>query len=487
MAMTFNQIPTDWRVPGVYIEVAPNYANLGLMPIPTKILVIGQGLESGTAAPLTPVRCPSASDARQAFGAGSLLSDMVAVLRQTNTTQDVYAIALPDDPAGIAAKATLTVGGVATASGPVTLLIGGRRVRVRCGQFDTATILAQRLVEAINAARLMVTASVAEGGLTLINRHAGVFGNDLALAVCSGVEAPPPGLFLEAGCFSGGAANPEILQAFAALGDTWFTDVVCPYTDAFNLDVLSETLQDRYGAMSPHDAHAYTGLAAGFVAASTLGATLNCPHLSVIAAHQSPSPPWEWAAALGGVAAFHLTNDPARHLRTLSLPGIQPPPMGFAFSTLEQDLLLRDGISTWSAGEDGTVHLERVITTYQNSATGFDDPAWLDIVTPKTLTRIRYDWRAYLSLNYPRHKLADNDSTALGEGKPVMTPRLMHAVWAGRCAKYEEEGWLEGTKETVKQSHFERDTTDRNRMNSRQPVRVIGQLMVIAGRLEFEV
>ena len=48
-------------------------------------------------------------------------------------------------------------------------------------------------------------------------------------------------------------------------------------------------------------------------------------------------------------------------------------------------------------------------------------------------------------------------------------------------------GWIEGRAETVAQSVFERDASDRNRLNGRQLVRVIGNLMVLAGRLEFEV
>jgi phage tail sheath gpL-like len=486
VTITFDQIPADWRVPGVYVEIAPDYGTLGVLAWPAKLLVIGQRLPTGSADDLALVQCTTAAAAAAAFGAGSLLEAQIAALRRANQTQDVWGIALPDDAAGVAATATVTLAGSPSRTAPLVIYIGGRRVRVAASAGETAAVVAARLAAAVNAAGLIVSAAASGAVVTLTLRHKGDFGNDLSLLPGTDDEAPPAGLTVTAGAFRDGAANPDLSAVWDVIGDEWFTDIVVPYADNANLASTDGWLEARYGAMGPRDAHAYLGWSGSFGALSAKGALRNSAFMSVIGAYGSPTPGWEWAAALAGRASFCLTNDPARHLRTISLPGIAAPPVEKRFTALEQDLLLRDGVSTWSVTSDGTVVLERVITCYQKAATGFDDPSWLDIVTPKTLSRIRYDWRAYLSLNYPRHKLADDGSPAAASG-PVMTPKLMHGVWAGRCAKYEELGWIEGAAETVRDSRFERDRSDRNRLNSRQKLRIIGQLMVIAGRLEFQV
>ena len=37
----FDEIPTDWRSPGTYLEVKPNYRNKGIFDYPVQNLIIG--------------------------------------------------------------------------------------------------------------------------------------------------------------------------------------------------------------------------------------------------------------------------------------------------------------------------------------------------------------------------------------------------------------------------------------------------------------
>ena len=107
-------------------------------------------------------------------------------------------------------------------------------------------------------------------------------------------------------------------------------------------------------------------------------------------------------------------------------------------------------------------------------------------MTPQVMSRIRYDWRNYLSLTYPSNKLADDGSVAAEYDDTVVTPARMRGSWAARCKLYERQGWIENSATTVAASVFVRDATDRNRMNARQQIRIIGNLMVLAGALEFQ-
>jgi phage tail sheath gpL-like len=155
------------------------------------------------------------------------------------------------------------------------------------------------------------------------------------------------------------------------------------------------------------------------------------------------------------------------------------------FIDTERDLLLRDGISTFTTTDDGVVVLERVITHYQRTNLNIEDTAWLDVMTSKTLSRIRYDWGAYMGQTWPRAKLADDGAPAAEYDPEIATPRRLHGSWAARCALYERLGWIQQASESAAESVFVRDVNDRNRVNARLYIRILGNLMTLAGVLEF--
>ena len=129
--------------------------------------------------------------------------------------------------------------------------------------------------------------------------------------------------------------------------------------------------------------------------------------------------------------------------------------------------------------------IERVITQNQRTNLGIEDVAWLDVMTSKTVSRIRYDWTAYMSLTWPRAKLADDNSPAAEFDPEVATPRRLHGSWAARLNLYERMGWVQNASESAAESLFTRDLSDRNRVNARQRVTILGNLMTLAGVLEF--
>ena len=142
-------------------------------------------------------------------------------------------------------------------------------------------------------------------------------------------------------------------------------------------------------------------------------------------------------------------------------------------------------MSTFTVAVDDTVQLERVVTENTTDANGIPSQAWHDIMVPATMSRIRYDWIGYVSLVYPRNKLAPDGSLAAEYDGTVVTPKRMRGAWAGRCRVYAENGWIVNTAATVAASTFVIDSNDPNRMNSRQQVNLIGNLMILAGDLEF--
>ncbi|MTW19091.1 phage tail protein [Rhodoplanes serenus] len=485
--ISLNEIPYDWLKPGVYAEVRPAYDRVGLSPWPARALLMVQMLPAGTATPGQLYRITRPEQGTSLFGAGSVGEAMARAFKRANRTTDVHAIALADAAAGVQAAGSFTFSGPATAAGVVALHVADHRVVVPVAAGDTAAAIATAAAAALAAVPdLAVTATAAAGVVTVTARHKGECGNALHLAVSPRIDdTMPAGIGCVVTAMAGGAGNPTVTTLLDAIAGEWFTDIVCPWTDATNLGVLAADLGARYAAMGRKDAHAYAGGRGTFGQLAALGDVTSSPHLSVIGAKGSASPPWAWAAALAGVAASQLADDPARQLRGLALPGIAAPAPADRFDETEQDLLLRAGISTVTIDADGTVRLDRVVTTH--GAAGDTARPWLDITIPKTLSRIRWDWASYVSQLYPRHKLADDGSPAAVATAAVVTPRRMHGSWAARCQLYEREGWIEGAAETVAQASFERDTGDRNRMNARQPLRIIGNLMVLASALEFQV
>lgn len=491
-SITFDELPYDLLDPGTYVEVRANYANLGLVGYPARVLLIGQMAAAGAAAAVrTPYPITRDDQADGLFGPGSQLAQMVRAFRAANRFTAVDAMGDVPPGGATAATGTVTITGAAAQAGTVPFYVAGRRVPVIVKPGDSVATMAAALVAAVaaDAAQLPVTAANAAGVVTLTAKQPGAWGNDVDVRIgLDPTEARPPGFVAAVAPMAGGAGVPDLTALLSPVASTWYTDVACAFADSASLGVLATELARRYVATVRLDAHGYVGFRGTQGAAlAQFGAGLvNSKFLSVIPAQGAASPPWSWAASLAGVAAFNLANDPARQLRTLALPGIVGPAPAQVYSDQQQDQLLRNGCSTWNRLSDGTVVLDRVITTYQLSPLGIVDRAWLDVTVPKTASRIRYDWASFVGLNYPRHKLADDGAVAAAYSDAVVTPRAMQAAWAGRCKLYERLAWIEDAKRTSAASVFARDASDRNRLNARQQVRIIGNLIVLAAALEFE-
>lgn len=496
-AFTFDEIPYDWLEPGTFLEVRPNYSRTGIFPYPVRNLIIGQKLAAGTLGVGAFVQITRPEQAIALFGQGSIGAEQVAAFYAANRTQPLYVTALADDGASVKATGTITFAGAISSSVVLRFRIAGKQVRFTASAGATVTELATALKDAINAdASLVVTATSALGVVTVTSRHGGEVGNDIDLRVDTDAQALPAGITATIVAMAGGSGNPDITDALDAVGQVWYTGVTHPWNDATNMAAFETWLTGRYMAMAKRDCHGFVGKRGTFAQLGVWGELTNSPFLTCAGLDKSPTSSWVIAAALFGLCAFHLTNDPARQLRSLVLPGVLSPDPADQFIDEERELLLRKGITSLDCLSDGrVVTISRVITTYKKSTLDVADRAWLDIMVPATMSRIRYDWSAYVSLLYPRAKLVDDESTAgfVGRaeddedpGNSVVTPRRMKGSWAARCGLYGEKAWIENVERTVKESVFARSGDDKNRLESRQKVRIVGNMMVLAGSLEFE-
>lgn len=478
--VAFNTIPGNILVPFWYAEI-----NSGGTPYQgqSRLLLVGQKLAAGSApagVPYGPVQ--SAREAAQLFGAGSMLAHMYAVARRNAPLQPIWVLPLAD-PAGAKASATITIGSAPAVTGVGILHVLGRRLTVQVLSTDAVADVAEAIATAINAEGLPVTAAFAAGVVTVTARHNGTLGNglELALAIEGGNVLTAANTTITA--MAGGTGVPDLAAPFANLGDDEFDWIAGPYADTTSLNASRDLMSDTAGRWSPMSqfyGHYLTVFFGTLGAAVTLGDGRNDPHASILATQVSPSPPWEWAAALGAVTAAHLTDAPelSRPLQSLVLTGILPPrDRAVWWDKADRQALYTDGMSGYTVTVDGQVALDRVRTTYQLTSAGVADGTFGDVETmAQAMFTVRF-FRTEVSNSHARQALADENPFNVAE---VTTPRDIRNTLIHAHQSLCELGVLEKNALFAQYLVVERDANDATRVNAALPVDVINQLRVFA-------
>ncbi|WP_341893883.1 phage tail sheath subtilisin-like domain-containing protein [Ferrovibrio terrae] len=489
MTISFNQIPGNAREPFVYIEFDPSKAVEGASLMPYKILVLAQRLATGAVAALTRTRVTSAKQGEFYFGAGSMMAQALAKIFANNEFTEVIAVALDDLNAGVTATGAFKFTGSPTAAGIVELMAGGRKVRIGAAQSATAAAMATAAVAAIAATPDLPFTAAVDGvdtaKINLTARHKGTLGNsiDLRLNYYDG-EVLPAGLTVQLTAFSGGTGNPDLLPAFAVLGDEHYQVIAHPYTDPASLMAIETELADRFGPTRQIDGVAFTMLSGTHSACGTLGDTRNSPHSSILGVYGSPSPPWEWAGAYAARVAQRGQIDPARPYRGLPLNGILPPKQEDQFTLAERNLLTFDGISTYTVDDGGIVRISLPITTYKTNQVGADDTSYLHVRTMLTNCYLRWDWRNLMLRKFVDFKLA-KDGTAYGAGQAIVTPNVALAESYMWFRRMEELGLVEDFEQFKRDAQAEIDAQNPNRLNMYMPPNLVNGLDVLAVQIGF--
>lgn len=495
--MALGTIPNDVRVPLVYIEIDNSQALSGNIAQDQNVLLFGQmittGPHAGTATPDTVVEIPVSESAIDAlFGQGSLMALAAKRYRKANSYTRTFAIASADLAAGAAATGSYIFGGPATQAGTVYLLIAGQSVQVGVIAADTAASIATKAAAAINANKnLPVTAAVDGTDSARVNITAkwkGLTGNDIDLRYnYYAGEQLPPGVTITWTGMATGAGAPDMAALIAAMPDEWYNHIMTPFNDTASLNTLRDELLTRWGPLKMSEAIAYTAFRGTYGETITFGEGRNDFLLSCMGTSKSPSPSWEFAASYCGVASYQLAIDPARPLQTLALPGILAPAKADRFAFDERNNLLKSGIATYQVQPGDVVAIEREVSMYQKNAFGDPDPSYLDITTPATLGKMRYDIKVMVTNRFPRHKLADDNVLAqIDPAQPVVTPKLMEQAILEVALDWVTAGLMENFdlfKETLS---VYRDTADRNRLNCVCHPDVVNQLRVFAALNQFK-
>jgi phage tail sheath gpL-like len=487
--VSFNQIPANIRSPLAYIEVNASNQNAN-QPTNKRILVIGQRKSSGTIAANTPVLVSNYAQAVTYFGQGSMLANMFEKLFLNNSFTEKWALPVDDDAAGTAATGTIAVTGPATASGTLSLYLGGVLVSVSVANTDTATEIGDAIVAAIDANDdLPISASNSSGTVTVTYAHKGVVGNYFPMYYNYGGaqanEALPAGVGVTITQMASGATDPTLTTALSGLPEKIFDYWVHPYQGTTPLNALDTELDSRWSGLRMLEGHAF-GAAAGTVGALvSIGNGRNNPHMTILdAGENSPSPSYLWASAATGLIASSASIDPARPFTTLQMTGILPPPVADRRTLSDKNSLLYDGIATHDITDDGKVQLERIITTYQTNGSGIADGVYLDANTPLTLSYLRQSLRQRITTKFARMKLADN-GTRFGAGQAIVTPNIISSEIVAWASQMSVAGLIEDMEDFKANLIVERDENDPTRVNVNLTPNLVNQFYIFAASISF--
>ena len=495
--ITFNEIPATRRDPDVLVEVRPNYGNVGLLDFPSRIIVLSQmmtGGGAGTAVANTLYPITAGGQGGQLFGRGSIAAKQIATVRKNNPTTPLFAAAVPDATGATAASVQITCAAATLAAGlGFNVRVGGVVTPVAAPAGSNASAVAAAIVAALAAnPDQLVNAAAVAGVVTLTAKNAGLCGNEIGVRITDRSDASAPMMAITVGAapatkgyLAGGVGNPDMSSLIQLIAATWYTDIIAPWNDANNRAEMAADGVRRYGAMVNLDARFWIGITGSYATVAAYGDLGNCIQMIQVGVRGNQEPGWVWAAAYGAMHAFRLANDPSRQSKGIALVGLTAPDDADQWMPQERDLLLNNGISTWTALQDGTVVIGRAITGYLTSNAGVADAAWLDVMTPAVMTRLRYDWRNYVKLAYPQAKLFPDDSVGAEYDDTAVTPRRMRGTWAKRCLDYERAGWIEGSATTVQQGYFVINANDKNRLDMDVVVTTAGNLIIEAVVLEF--
>lgn len=489
MAIGFSNIPATLLVPGFYVEFDASRAGLGGQV--QRALILAQRV---TVAPLALTYITTADDARSRFGAGSQAARMVEAYRRNDPFGELWVLPVADAGSSTAATGTIAVSGTSTAAGTISLYIAGQLVQAAVPSGTAAAAVATGIRDAINAVTtLPVTATTSSTTTTLTAKNAGTLGNDIDIRVnylgSRGGQATPAGITLTITAMASGATDPVLTGVDAILNDEPFDYIVAPAATTGVLDAFQTIMSDATGRWSwTRQVYGHVFAAKRDTSANllTLGAARNDPHASIIGINDTPTPGDEIAAAVAAVSAVSVRADPARPLQTLAVQGVLAPPVGSRFSIGTNNSLLGSGIARLSADPDGTMRIQRIVTTYQRNGAGVLDRSMLDVETMFTLMEVTRRLRNNLAQKFARSKLAD-DGTRFGPGQPVVTPAIIKSELVAHYATMERDGLVENADAFASGTIVERDGNDPNRVNVLYTPDLVNQLRVMAILNQFRV
>lgn len=439
----------------------------------------------------------SEAEGRALFGEGSMLSRMILTFLKGNTTQVLYAIAVPKPRAGHKATGSIKVATAPASSGTLFVYIAGQLVQVAVFSTDTAAIVATYLAFAINALKSLPVKAAVDGSdktkVNLTSKHHGLIGNDITIVPNyrgqAGGEAYPAGLTLTIRAMSGGTGNPDFTAAISAIQALGIYNFAMPYGDTGSLQAWDAEVgfgpTGRWSYIRQQYGWIYHAIRGDYATLLAWGQKRNSAVISSMAVEpDSPSPVWEWAAAYCAQGAASILNDAALPLHTLELPGILPAPVKKRFSPQQLNNLIASGLAVQQTAPSGQPQIMSERLQYKFNNFGQSDTAFMYITTLSNLAELLTRMKSAITSKYRRVKLAP-DGTNFGIGQRVITPKIVKAELVAEMRTAEQDGLVAQVDQFIKALAIAINDQNPDRIDVLYPPRLIGKLRIFAVLTQF--
>lgn len=494
MAISFNEIPADNMFPLFATEFDPGAAAKG-GAIPWKNLLIGQALPTASADNIGTLE-PITSDAQAdvLYGAGSQIALMCRAFRKSAPNMELWALAVKDSSldSTAAAKATGSVtvsfpsgSTSASKSGVIALMIAGQSVDVNVTAGQTEALIAAAIANAINGiAQLPVTASNSSGVVTITAKNAGTCGESIDIRYNHEKGMKLPGNVQLAVDNMDDAGSDESYTAENVgniISGVWFNAIAIGSSKNSNVKYIEDILKERWTATVQKLGECFYFVANANASKEEMiaeGNDRNSQVLNITGIAKSPTPGFVQAAATMGVCAVSALNDPAMPLTNVPVPGIVAPKMEDRLDNIhDNNLIMKAGVACLVAGNDGTVYLKRMVTTYKRNALDAEDKSYMQLEDCFTLSYLRYDWNNHMATKFPRAKLGKSDDE-YGPDQVVVTEKTGLAEIKMKYKEWVRAGLVQNQKLFEENVICVRDPNDRNALQWLVPTTLMDKFFI---------
>lgn len=479
MSITFEQIPSNTRIPGRYAELNTRLAARGLPASDAVVVILGQKTASGTATAGEMVQVLSDAEAGELFGQGSHLHRMVlAALEANRYMAELHCVPLADDGAGVAAAGSITFAVASLEAGTLTVYIGDDAVEVTVEAADTAAEIATALVAAIGDLPELPISAAVNGGVPekvdITAKNKGLLGNQLGIET----EYSGTGLTRTIVAMTGGLTDPDAQDALDAIFAANVDAVVFPWNNATDLGELVTHLDSVSDGVEQRGCVGVTAHDTTVSAATTITTGLNSGRVTFGLLEGTRTWSIELAAAYAAVIAGE--PDLARPLNGVDLPGVHAPAQASRFTRAELTTLLANGVTPFQVGPTGKVEVVRSITTYVEDENGAADATLLDLQTIRILDYVRKALKTRLDDRFSQVKIADVAHTENATDTTKIRAEILDVLYACEAIDY-----LEAVEDNQDDVVVERNESDRSRVDCQIPADVVNGLHVLAQRIDL--
>lgn len=462
-----------------------------------RFIIVGKKTAAGTMALNSPVPVFDQNTVDAFAGPGSQLREMFRICAQNAPAAPFWIMAI-DDSSLVAATWTNTIGTL-PGVGVGTFEIMGEQIQIPVGAADTPTTIAAAIAAAVNAyynpltgAMLPVTATSAAAVLTYTARNKGLEFNEVDFYVNSKL---PNNIFAASGVWTlaagtAGSGSPSVAAALAVLGDDPADYIVSPWSDATSLGVyntLDSDVSGRWAWLRQSYGHVWSASVGSFSALTTLGLTLNDRHTTVMGciapgANGTPHPTWLWVSAIAARLQSWLsdcvTGNVSRNHSGLVLQGIRAPRDRSVWPNYNgRNVLINSGISTFKVGADGSVQIDKIVTTYRTGTSGNPDTVFRDIQAMYQVAGGLKYMRAVLAQEHGTKAIADSNPGSLGA---ISTPADIQATFIHAYSQLCTNGVFEHADTFAQLLTVQRNSQNPARVDAFVPLDRVNPLDILA-------